>query len=115
MAEKTSVNQSITAKTQKSRVGGDPGAVVRMLAQGAKAEALGLQADDERLEVGGRPRVLALPDAQVRQQDVAGTDARERLRQQFLVAEAFARQFIAKEAGRRPAHVGVAAVPGGRQ
>ena len=93
----------------------DPVAVGRMLAQGREAEALLLQAHDQRLEHRRRPRVLARPDAQVGHQDVAAADVAQRLLQQRLVAGRFAGQLVAQEAGRRPAHVLVAAGFGGRQ
>ena len=93
----------------------DPGRVVRVLAQGAKAKAARFQAFDQRLQVGRRPRVLARPDAQVRQQDVAGANVLERSLQQHGVGVFVAGQLVAQKAGGRPAHVLVAAGLGGGQ
>ena len=77
----------------------NPGAQCRVLAQRLEAEALGLQADDQWFEVGWRPGVLARPDTQVRQQNIAGLDFVQRLLQQLFVAELLARQFVTQESG----------------
>jgi hypothetical protein len=53
-----------------------------VLAQRGETQAALLQPCDQRLQHGRRPGILARPDAQVRQQDVAGADVAQRLRQQ---------------------------------
>src|SRR6478735_10648918 len=93
----------------------DPGAVGRVLAQRFKAEALGLEPDDQRLQVGRRPWILTRPDTQVREQDVSRLDLVERLLQQLFVAELLARQLVAQETRWRPADMLVAAALGSRQ
>ncbi len=79
-----------------------------MVPQRAETESTGLQPLDQGLEHSGRPRVLARPDAQVRQQDVARPDALQSLPEQRRIAVALARKLIAQEAGGRPPHMGVA-------
>ena len=62
-------------------VGGDPGLVSRVLAQRAEAKALGLQPGHQRLQDRRRPGVLAGPDAQMRDEDIAGPDVTQGLGQ----------------------------------
>jgi hypothetical protein len=69
-----SVCQPVHARCAPHRRAQRSSPVGRVLAQRGKAEAARLQARDQRLQHRRRPGVLARPDAQVRQQDVAGAD-----------------------------------------
>src|SRR5574343_753788 len=87
---------------------GHPVAVEGVLAQGGKAMATGLEPFDQRLQHGRRPRVLARPDAQVRHQNIARPDARQRLLQQARTGVALAGQLVTQKARLGPAHMAVA-------
>src|SRR6478736_9969646 len=96
--ENKSVSHSIGVRSRPWRKGSgmrrDPGAISRVLPKRFEAEALGLEPDDQRFQVGRCPWILARPDAQVREQNVSRLDLVERLLQQLFVAELLARQLV---------------------
>ena len=79
-----------------------------MVPQGAKAKPSLLEPFNQRLQHGGRPGVLARPDPQVGQQNVATAHIAQRLVQQHSIAGRLAGQLIAQKASGRPTHMRVA-------
>nr|GEU28068.1 hypothetical protein [Tanacetum cinerariifolium] len=87
--------------------------IVRVRAQRGKAEAFLLQAADQRFQVGGRPCILARPDAHVGQEDIAIPQVAQGLAQQYRIRVSRAGELVAGKAQRRPAHVRITARLGG--
>ena len=83
----------------------DPSPVVR---EAREAQPLRLEAGDEPVEAGPE-RVLARPDAQVPEEDVAVLDVAQLPLDELVAGEAVGGQLVAAEARRRPARVREAA------